>query len=142
MSKLKDVAVATKALCDSIDFKRAEYYAAQEAQKNDDKATLALDYVSKTSTRTASSVSASNARKAAIAAELVIKEAKLAELLGVEGAAAGNGSIWEIMAMAADTDADTRAYHAATALVVENNRADYLNAFGTIGDFDLGAFMG
>jgi len=126
MSKLKDVAVATKALCDSIDFKRAEYYAAQEAQKNDDKATLALDYV----------------WKAAIAAELVIKEAKLAELLGVEGAAAGNGSIWEIMAMAADTDADTRAYHAATALVVENNRADYLNAFGTIGDFDLGAFMG
>jgi hypothetical protein len=142
MSKLKDVAVATNNLCNSIDTKRAEYYAAQEAQKNADKATLAAAYTSKTSTRTASSVAASNARKAEIAAELVIKEAKLAELLGVEGAAAGNGSIWGIMAMAADKDADTRAYHAATALVVENARAAYLNDFGTIGDFDLGAFIG
>ena len=137
MSKLKDVAVATKALCDSIDAKRGEYFEAQEVQKNADKATLAAAYTSKTSTRTASSVSESDARKAEIAAELVIKEAKLADLLGVEGAAAGNGSIWEIMAMAADTDADTRAYHASTSLDVENARAAYLNAFGTIGDFSL-----
>ena len=137
MSKLKDVAVATNNLCNSIDAKRAEYYEAQEAQKNADKATLAAAYTSKTSTRTASSVAASNARKAEIAAELVIKEAKLADLLGVEGAAAGNGSIWGIMAMAADKDADTRAYHASTALEVENARAAYLNAFGTIGDFSL-----
>ena len=138
MSKLKDVAVATKALCDSLDANREAYITAQEAQKNADKATLADAYTSKTSTRTNSSVSESDARKAAIAAELVIKEANLAELLGVEGAAAGNGSIWGIMAMAADTDADTRAYHEAIAADVENAILAYFNAFGDANvDFTL-----
>jgi hypothetical protein len=137
MSKLGEVAIATKNLCDAIDANREAYYTAQVAQKEADKLALAGAYATKTSDRQSASAAASDARKAAIAAELALKEAKLAELLGVEGDPAGNGSIWAMIQMAAETDEDTRAYHATTASDVETARVAYITSVGTIGDFVL-----
>jgi len=132
MSILRDMAVSTKNLLDTMEAKRAEHMAAQDSQKGLDKITLSEAFSAQTEDRLSTSKQESLNRMVGIAAAKAEKEIELGELLGVEGAEAGTGSIFAIIKLAENIDAGTIGYHATTAANAATARAAYIASVGNV----------